>query len=469
LCIKKIWINSNITIKHNANVTTMSNNMQTIFACATAPVKSGVAIIRISGQNSLSILNSLTGQGSITPRTALLRKIKNPKTNEVIDEAVVLYFSAPNSFTGEDVVEFHIHGSRAVLFEMLEILSTFENTRLAEPGEFSKRAFDNGKMDLTEAEGLADLIDAETKAQARQAIRQKEGQLGSLYDKWRTELISILANIEAYIDFPDEPIPDNVVDTVVKQVRGLNSSIGEHLNDNQRGEKLRSGINAVIAGAPNTGKSSLMNCLAKRDVAIVSDIAGTTRDSIEVHLDLGGYPLTLIDTAGIRASEDTIEKEGIKIALAKADNADVNILLFDATLLPDIDKKTLNLANENSIVVINKIDSVAKIDIPNELDSFSPIQISLKEQKGIDKLINKLEERTKNLLDTTSDPVITRQRHRSLLIETQNSLKNFTLDDELEIASENLRQAATSLGKITGHIDIEEILDNIFSNFCIGK
>ncbi len=443
--------------------------MQTIFACATAPIKSGVAIIRVSGSKSLSILQSLTGQGAIPARTALLRKIINPSTNEIIDEAVVLYFSAPNSFTGEDVVEFHIHGSRAIIFEMLEILSTFSETRLAEPGEFSKRAFDNGKMDLTEAEGLADLIDAETKAQARQAMRQKQGLLGSLYDKWRSELISILANIEAYIDFPDEPIPDNVVNEVVKQVRELKSSISKHLDDNQRGEKLRSGITAVIAGAPNTGKSSLINHLSKRDVAIVSDIAGTTRDSIEVHLDLGGYPLTLIDTAGIRKSEDNIEKEGIRIALEKADNADINILLFDSTSLPDIDKQTLKLANENSIIVINKIDSVNKISVPEELKDFSPLLISIKEQQGLDKLIQALENKTKNILDITSDPVITRQRHRSLLIETNISLNKFNLNDELEISSENLRQAAVSLGKITGHIDIEEILDNIFSNFCIGK
>ena len=226
--------------------------MQTIFACATAPIKSGVAIIRVSGSNSPHILKSLTGQGIIPARTALLRKIKNPVTYEIIDEAVILYFPTPNSFTGEDVVEFHIHGSRAVISEMLEILSTFDDTRLACPGEFSKRAFDNGKMDLTEAEGLADLIDAETKAQARQAMRQKQGILGSLYDGWRSELISILANIEAYIDFPDEPIPDDTVAKVVEQVRRLKSSIAKHLNDNRRGEKLRSGINAVIAGAPNT-------------------------------------------------------------------------------------------------------------------------------------------------------------------------------------------------------------------------
>ncbi|PIR37672.1 MAG: tRNA uridine-5-carboxymethylaminomethyl(34) synthesis GTPase MnmE [Alphaproteobacteria bacterium CG11_big_fil_rev_8_21_14_0_20_39_49] len=443
--------------------------MQTIFACATAPIKSGVAIIRVSGSNSPHILKSLTGQGIIPARTALLRKIKNPVTYEIIDEAVILYFPTPNSFTGEDVVEFHIHGSRAVISEMLEILSTFDDTRLACPGEFSKRAFDNGKMDLTEAEGLADLIDAETKAQARQAMRQKQGILGSLYDGWRSELISILANIEAYIDFPDEPIPDDTVAKVVEQVRRLKSSIAKHLNDNRRGEKLRSGINAVIAGAPNTGKSSLINYLSKRDVAIVSEIAGTTRDSIEVHLDLGGYPLTIIDTAGLRKNADTIEAQGIKIALQKAQDADINILLFDANQLPDIDKNTLSLVNENSIIVINKIDLKDNITIPDILEKHSPILISTKEQIGLDKLLLRLEEKTKDQLDISSDPVITRQRHRSLLIETNISLDNFSLDDELEIASENLRQAAVSLGKITGHINIEEILDSIFSNFCIGK
>jgi len=443
--------------------------MQTIFACATAPIKSGVAIIRISGPQSLSILKEITGQETFQKRTALLRKIINPVSNEIIDEAVILYFTAPNSFTGEDVAELHIHGSRAIIVELLEILSAFDNTRLAEPGEFSKRAFENGKMDLTEAEGLADLIDAETKAQARQAMRQKQGLLGSLYDKWRSELISILANIEAYIDFPDEPIPEDTTKIVEQQVRGLIEQISKHLNDNQKGEKLRSGITAVIAGAPNTGKSSLMNCLAQRDVAIVSDIAGTTRDSIEVHLDLGGYPLTLIDTAGLRESDDKIESEGIRIALEKANNADINILLFDANKLQNIDKKTLKLANDNSIIVINKIDAVNNLSAPNEIERLSPILISAKDQIDVDKLINRLEQETKDLLEISSDPVITRQRHRTLLIETNESLERFTLNDELEIASENLRLAATSLGKITGHIDIEEILDNIFSNFCIGK
>jgi tRNA modification GTPase len=443
--------------------------MQTIFALATAPIKSGVGIIRISGSNSLYILEKLTGQESIKPRVAHLKKIKTPTTAEVIDEAVVLYFSAPNSFTGEDVVELHIHGSRAIISELLEILSSFENTRLAEAGEFSKRAFENGKMDLTEAEGLADLIDAETKAQGRQAMRQKQGQLGTLYDNWRKELISILANIEAYIDFPDESIPDEIVSRIVGQVRGLKEEIGRHLKDDKRGEKLRSGINAVITGATNAGKSSLMNILAKRDVSIVSDIAGTTRDSIEVHLDLGGYPLTLIDTAGLRENAGFIETQGIKIALQKAADADINILLFDATSLPDIDNNTLKLANENSIIVINKIDSIDKLQIPEVLEKYFPISISAKQQLGIDRLIKLLEEKTRSCLEISSDPVITRQRHRSLLLETNFYLDNFSLNDELEIASENLRQAAVSLGKITGHINIEEILDNIFSNFCIGK
>lgn len=443
--------------------------MQTIFALATAPIKSGVAIIRISGSNSLHILETLTGQGRLIPRVASLKKIYNPVTGEVIDEAVILYFAAPNSFTGEDVVELHIHGSRAVMSELLEVLSGFENTRLAEAGEFSKRAFENGKMDLTEAEGLADLIDAETKAQSRQAMRQKQGLLGTLYDSWRKELIAILANIEAYIDFPDESIPDAIVHQIEGQVRGLLEQIGKHLNDNKRGEKLRCGINAVITGATNAGKSSLINILAKRDVAIVSDIAGTTRDSIEVHLDLGGYPLTLIDTAGLRENAGIIETQGIKIALQKAADADINILLFDATILPHIDKNTFKLANENSIIVINKIDSVENLQIPRVLEKYFPITISAKQQLGIGGLLKVLEEKTKNCLDISSDPVITRQRHRSLLLETNICLDNFSLDDELEIASENLRQAAVSLGKITGHINIEEILDNIFSNFCIGK
>jgi tRNA modification GTPase len=442
--------------------------MTTIFATATAPVKSGVAIIRISGQGAYGALQELTRKET-TPRIATLRKIYHPRTGDEIDEALVLWFPAPASFTGEDTAELHLHGSRAVITEVLEILARIPECRLAEPGEFSRRAFDNGKMDLTEAEGLADLIDAETKAQARQALRQKQGVLKDLYDSWRTSLISMLANIEAYIDFPEEDIPTSLVVGIESSITNLQNSIHSHLSDNRQGEKLRSGLQAVIIGAPNAGKSSLLNCLAKRDVAIVSDIAGTTRDVIEVHLDLNGYPLIIADTAGLREASETIEQEGIKRALSRAENADIKIALFDATDFPAVDKHTFELLDSDTITLINKADLVGELVIPNELLKLSPLAISVKTGRGVQEFISRLEKLAQEHLGSSADPVITRERHRNLLSETLLHLDNFSLSDELELASENLRRAAISLGKITGHIDVEDILDDIFSKFCIGK
>lgn len=443
--------------------------METIFASATAPLKSGVAIIRVSGAAAGECIALLTKNKDLKPRQARLQKIYNPDGGELIDEALVLWFPAPASFTGEDIAEFHVHGSRAVIEEMLEVLSLVPNARLAEAGEFSRRAFENNKMDLTEAEGLADLIDAETKIQARQALRQKSGILKDLYDKWRKDLIALLANIEAYIDFPDEEIPDNVLAQVENQVVSLKSSIELHLNDNKRGEKLRNGLYAVIAGSPNVGKSSLMNCLAKRDVAIVSDIAGTTRDVIEVHLDLSGYPVVLADTAGLRENAEVIEMEGIKRAHARIEESDIKIVMFSADELAKIDKASVDIIGDDTIVVINKADLIDKVETPQALDATCPIIISVETQVGIAEFIKKLEELARKHLEITPDPVITRERHRNLLNQTVLCLSRFDLNDELELSSENLRQSAVSLGKITGHIDVEEILDDIFSNFCIGK
>jgi tRNA modification GTPase len=442
--------------------------MHTIFATATAPLKSGVAIIRISGQGAKACMQAIIGKKQVQPRIATLYKLFNPLSGDLIDEALVLWFPAPASFTGEDIAEFHVHGSRAVISEILEVLSGLPDTRLAEPGEFSRRAYENGKMDLTEAEGLADLIDAETKIQARQALNQKQGILKDLYDKWRKDLIHILANIEAYIDFPDEEIPDIVVLEVGGAVGRLKLNIEAHLNDNRRGEKLRSGLRAIIIGAPNVGKSSLLNCLAKRDVAIVSDIAGTTRDIIEVHLDLNGYPLILSDTAGLRHGTEPIEMEGIKRAINLASYADIKIALFDASGFPNIDQYTLDLLDENTIVLINKSD-LLDAQVPDALQKYAPIKISVTSQSGVGEFISKLEKLAEAHLAIVTDPVITRERHRNLLKETVIYLDKFDLNHELELASENLRQAANSLGAITGHIDVEEILDDIFSNFCIGK
>jgi tRNA modification GTPase len=443
--------------------------MDTIFATATAPVKSGVAIIRISGSKSMTCLKVLIGDALVVPRVAMLKKVMNFVNNEQIDEALVLWFPAPKSFTGEDIVELHIHGSRAVTKEILEILSKVEGVRMAAPGEFSKRAFDNGKMDLTEAEGLADLIDAETKAQARQAIRQKTGVLGDLYDGWRADLVSILANIEAYIDFPDEEIPYEVIKQVKQKVESLNKAISKHLDDNLCGQKLRSGIHAIIIGAPNSGKSSLLNNLAKRDIAIVSDIAGTTRDLIEVHLDLNEIPLTLIDSAGLRDTKEKIEEEGIRRTLSKVKDAEIKIALFDATELPHIDLKTYKLIDEDTLVVISKADLVKNVEISDSIKKYNPIVISVAKAQGIDKFISKLTDMASNHISITGDPIITRQRHRNHLTQAVGFLDKFDVNTELEISCENLRLAALEIGRITGYINIEEILDEIFSKFCIGK
>ncbi len=443
--------------------------MDTIFALATAPIKSGVAIIRISGEAAANCASVVTKKSLPKPRLAQLSKFYNPANGELIDEGVILWFPAPASFTGEDVVELHTHGSLAVINEIFSVLSSIKGVRMAEPGEFSRRAFENNKMDLTEAEGLADLIDSETKAQAKQALLQKQGHLKILYEEWRSNIIKILAHVEAYIDFPDEEIPTDVVEQITGNVGNLIKSIETHLNDNRRGERLRSGLSVVILGAPNVGKSSLINCLARRDVAIVSDIAGTTRDIIEVHLDLKGYPVVLVDTAGIREKADLIEKEGIRRAIERSENADLKIVMFDAKDFPSVDIKTRKMIDSNSIVVINKVDEGRKIAIPKELSDYKPISISVNEKSGIDNLLNCLENKAIKAMEVSSAPVITRQRHRALLQDSLLCLKSFDLNKDIELVAEDLHGAASAIGKITGHIGVEDILDVVFSSFCIGK
>lgn len=453
--------------------------MDTIFACATAPVKSGVAVIRISGAQAGKALTALTAKPLPKARYAMLTKLYNPNTHEIIDEVLVLWFISPASFTGEDVAELHVHGGRAVVTELLACLGTIEGLRIAEPGEFSRRAFLNNKMDLTQAEGLADLIDAETKMQARLAIRQKQGELGKLYEYWREKVLLTLANIEAYIDFPDEDIPQNVVSQIGQTVMELTHSIEKHLNDNKRGEILRSGLSVAIIGAPNAGKSSLVNLLAKRDVAIVSEHAGTTRDIIEVHLDLGGYPIIIADTAGIRENAGDVEAEGIKRALVRAGDADLKIVVVDAAengkgkvakgenfsaLLPP----TLSLL-PSDIIVFNKTDLLPEKTSLPQISGIMPIAASFKDGIGIEEILQSIQEFAEENFNAGGDPVITRVRHRNLLGVALASLQSFSLDKDIELAAEDLRYAASAIGQITGRINVEEILDKIFSSFCIGK
>lgn len=444
---------------------------KTIYALATPPGKAGVGVIRISGPNSLNALKSLTKKNKFAPKTTYLNNLYNLENDEIIDQALCLYFASPASFTGEDVVELHIHSSRSVINKMFDQLSKLENFRLAEAGEFSKRAFLNDKLDLTQAEGLADLIDAETSLQHKQALRQMNGELSNLYENWRKELIHIMAYVEAFIDFPEEDIPTNIIDEIHSELEIFKSQIKNHLNDSKRGQKLKEGVYGVIIGAPNVGKSSLLNYLAQREVAIVSNIAGTTRDIIEIDLDLEGYPITLADTAGIRESADIIESEGVKRALKRANEADFKIIMFSADDEPD--QATLELIDKNSIILINKTDLLNDKSNHAELSlgskHFKPIYISLTNNSGLDEFLKSITDLVGEQVSLSSTPSITRARYREHLQECLSCLEEFNLNKDIELASEDLRMAARSIGKITGIINVEQILDVVFSSFCIGK
>ena len=446
----------------------MINQTDTIFAIATPPGKSGVAVIRVSGKQSQLILTSLSRKPCPKANIFTLSKIYEKDSDELIDLALIVYFKAPNSFTGEDVVEFHVHGSQAILNSLISSLAKFENTRIALAGEFSKRAFYNEKMDLTQAEGLADLIDAETKIQQRLALRQMQGELKNHYELWRKQLIYVLALLEAYIDFPDEDIPDNVTIEIENIVKELIQSMKQHLSSKNNAERIRTGIYATIIGAVNAGKSSLINMLVNREVAIVSNQAGTTRDIIEAHLDLDGYPLTIADTAGIRESNDKIEQMGIAKALEKTENADLKIILLDASD-PKTWAQSLKLNDQNSLIVLNKIDVDDNVHHDSLLKEYSVIPISIAQEINIDLFLDTLKAKLAELLHISNDPMITRARYRSQIIESMKNLQQFSLDNEIELACEDLRLAARSIAQITGNIDVENILDKIFSNFCIGK
>ncbi len=438
----------------------------TIYAPASATAKAGIAVIRISGPNAkhaIEYLGSAVGQ----PRFVKMAKIFHPETKDLIDECITIYYQGPSSFTGEDVVEINIHGGRAVLDLTLDALSKIQGLRLAEPGEFSKRRFMNGKMDLTQAEGLMDLIDAETEAQHKQALKQLAGELGILYEGWRTQLLKIMSLIEAYIDFPDEDLPANIIDDVTKQVKSLNKEITNHLSDNQQGEKLREGFYIAIIGETNVGKSSLINALAKRDVAIVSDIAGTTRDVIEIRLNIAGYLVTIADTAGLRSSNDLLEKEGILRTLDRAKKADLKILVLDSQKCDNTPQELLDLANKDTIVVLNKIDL---LDNNSELKTNDKaVLVSAQSGLGLNNLLNEIKEYVQNFFYTTDAPLITRQRHRENLERCKTCLEVFNLQKDIELAAEDLRLASRYLSVITGKIDVESVLGEIFSNFCIGK
>ena len=450
--------------------------MHTIFAPITSTTKSAVIVIRISGSKVLQCLQFLGVEKKLTDRKAELVILKNPhngaKKDDVIDQALVTFFKNPHSFTGEDVAEIAIHGSIYILQTISELLLEIQGVRMAEAGEFSKRAFLNNKIDLVQAEAIVDLIESETSAQHRQALAQLQGELGQIYESWRQELIKITANIEAYIDFPDEDLPKNIVDDLENRVANLISQIKEHLNDNQRGEKIRNGLSLAIIGAPNVGKSSLINYLAKSEVAIVSEIAGTTRDVIDVHLNIGGVAVIISDTAGIRETDDAIEKEGVRRALQKANGADLKIVMLDANNLKNNLENNLenfadNLLDNNAILVINKID--LQNSVPEKINNLQPILISIKEKINLETLLGELQNKVQNLALSNVSPPITRARYRQSLVEIVHNLSQFSLQKNIEFAAEDLRLAIREIGKINGKVEVDDILDVIFSGFCIGK
>jgi len=441
---------------------------QTIFAPSTVYGKSGVAVIRISGDDALRAVEKLTSLNieKLEPRYAYFCVLHDISGTEILDHALVLYFKAPHSFTGEDIVEIQCHGSKAVLKSVLENLAEIDGFRLAEPGEFSKRAFYHQKMDLTEAEGLADLIDAETSAQQKQALRQMSGNLKKLYGAWRERLLKVYAYLEAYIDFPEEHIDESVVSECEGTAKELIGEIQQHLNASQNGEHLREGFRVALIGPANAGKSSLMNAIVQREAVIVSDIAGTTRDAVDVYLDMAGYPVILTDTAGLRTADNEIEKRGIEITHQKAEDADLIIGLFDAST---DDKKVLGDFNhDKTIYVANKADKLSD-EQKEKIKQEGCLLISAKTKEGLGALSDAIIKRIQTDIASYSSEVITRVRYRESLKECLENLKAFNINKDIELAAEDIRLAARALGKITGQVEIGEILDKIFGAFCIGK
>ncbi|MES1991910.1 MAG: tRNA uridine-5-carboxymethylaminomethyl(34) synthesis GTPase MnmE [Pseudomonadota bacterium] len=447
--------------------------METIYALSSAGGRAGVAVIRLSGPEVSRVVTSLTGKPLPRPREAALRRLTDPKDGAVIDRALVLYFEGPQSFTGEDVAEFHVHGGRAVVGALLKVLSGFGGVRAAQAGEFTRRAFENGKLDLTEAEGLADLIDAETEGQRRQALRQMEGALGQIYEGWRGRLLNVLAYAEADIDFADEDLPDDLMAKLGPQIGVLREEIRKHLEDGHRGERLRDGVEVAIVGPPNVGKSSVLNRLAGRDAAIVSEEAGTTRDVLEVRLDLGGIPVMLADTAGLREASGAIEKEGIRRGLARADSADLRLVMVAAG--PDGEMTgDFALAREGDLRIVNKVDQGLSSAFGSDI-----LAISALTGQGIDTLAAVLEERVTTLYGAGEYAPITRARHRegleACLHNLTRAMEGLGVGEGLgagrdsALVAEDLRLAMRALGRITGRVDVEDLLDVVFRDFCIGK
>ena len=442
----------------------------TIYALSTGPGISGIAIVRVSGEDTRKVIKLLTNAELPKPRVATLRKINKINTSELIDEGIILWFPGPESYTGEDMAEFHIHGSKAVIDALHHSISKIENCRLAEAGEFTKLAFQNGKINLLKAESIADLISAETEIQRQQAIKIINGKSADKFNSLREKLLKILSHVEAKIDFPDEDLPEDILKNIKKISNEVVLNIKKILDDQKVGERIREGFKIAIIGPTNAGKSSLLNHLSNRDAAIVSEIAGTTRDVIETHLNIDGFPVVVSDTAGIRDSKNEIEKKGIKLALDRAENADLKLIVIDAKNT-DFKGVLRELMDENAILVVNKSDLLNK-DLNSEIKNYEHVLISVKNNLNVEDLILKIKNKLKNKFITSEDILITRARHRQHLEQSLNYLKNFEEKNEAEDfdkAAEDLRLATRHLGMIVGKVDVEEILGSIFNDFCIGK
>jgi len=440
-----------------------------IYALSSGRGPSGIAILRLSGKDTLKLCKKITKLENIQANEVNFCKFYDPKNDNIIDpESILLWFPKPNSYTGDDLAEFHVHGSNAVINSFLKVLSEQEDCRLAEPGEFTKLAFQNDKMDLVKAESIGDLIHSETELQRQQAIQLVQGNASNYYNELREKLIKSLGYVEAKIDFAEDDLPEKVLQEVHKSIKDIYGNIKKILEDNKIGEKIRDGFRVSIVGEVNVGKSSLLNLLSKREVAIVSEEEGTTRDVIETYLNIEGYPVILADTAGIREAKNEIEKKGISLALGKSKEADLNIVMIDNSS-SKINDKVKKLINNDSIVLLNKSDIKNKENHKFDADT---ILVSVKDNKNIDQLIKKLKEKLSKKFISSNNVLITRERHRVKLNECLKEIDKFFKKDQnkdIELAAEDLRMATRHLGSIVGKVDVEEILSSIFKDFCIGK
>ncbi len=451
----------------------------TIVALASGAGRAGVALIRLSGPAAGATLSALTDRDLPPPRQAARRAFCDPASGLSLDDGLALWFPRPASFTGEDVAELHVHGGPAVIAAIVDACLGLPGVRPAEPGEFTRRAFENGKLDLAEAEGLADLVDAETEGQRRQALRQRRGALSAVYEGWRAKLIEAAALIEAEIDFPDEDLPGALSHRAAPILQALAADMTRHLDDAHRGERVRDGFRIAIIGPPNSGKSSLLNALARREAAIVSELPGTTRDVVEVRLVLGGFPVWIADTAGLREAADVVEAEGVRRALARAEEADLRLGLVEGAAPTGQAEAVCSLLRSDSadLLIITKRDLPTAWgfyegqEVYEEFGLPLPRWVSAKTGEGIEELEAALTKIVSDALGREEAPALTRARHRRLVEEAGAALLRAlpALALGAELAAEDVRLAATAIGRLTGRIDVEELLDEIFASFCIGK